>query len=29
MIEEMGSAKTKIEVGDRLQVDAQQNVSLK
>jgi hypothetical protein len=29
VIEEMGSAKTKIEVGDRLQVDAQQNVSLK
>jgi hypothetical protein len=29
VIQEMGSAKEKIKVGDRLQVDAQQNVSLK
>ena len=29
VIQEMGSAKGKIKVGDRLQVDAQQNVSLK
>jgi len=29
VIQEMGSEKVKIEVGDRLQVDAQQNVSLK
>jgi hypothetical protein len=29
VIQEMGSEKAKIEVGDRLQVDAQQNVSLK
>jgi hypothetical protein len=29
VIQEMDSAKEKIKVGDRLQVDAQQNVSLK